>query len=107
MRSPAQFASSTTCASSPVGTGPFKFVSYTSDELIVAKNASYWRTDPNTKAKLPYLDKITFKNVKEGSQRAAAVRTGTLDAGMFTAGSEGTFIKDLRLRKSVTTHQSG
>ena len=103
MRSPAQFASSTTCASSPVGTGPFKFVSYTSDELIVAKNASYWRTDPNTNAALPYLDKITFKNVKEGSQRAAAVRTGTLDAGMFTAGSEATFIKDLRLRKSVAT----
>jgi ABC-type transport system substrate-binding protein len=39
--------------------------------------------------------------VKEGSQRSSAVRTGTLDAGMFTAGSEATFIKDLRLRKSL------
>ena len=103
MRSPAQFASSTTCASNPVGTGPFKFVSYTSDELIVSKNASYWRTDPNTNAKLPYLDKITFSNVKEGSQRAAAVRKGTIDAGMFAAASEATFIKDLRLRKTAVT----
>ena len=103
MRSPAQFATSTTCSSNPVGTGPFKYVSNTTDELIVVKNASYWRTDPNTNAKLPYLDKITFSNVKEGSQRAAAVRKGTIDAGMFAAGSEATFIKDLRLRKSVTT----
>jgi ABC-type transport system substrate-binding protein len=50
---------------------------------------------------LPYLDKITFTNVKEASQRAAAVRKGTYDAGMFTSGTEGTFIKDLRQRKSV------
>ena len=103
MRSPAQFASATTCASAPVGTGPFKVVSWTTDSLIVEKNASYWRTDPNTNAKLPYLDKITFSNVKEGSQRAAAVRKGALDAGMFTSASEGTFIKDLRNRKSVVT----
>jgi ABC-type transport system substrate-binding protein len=101
MRSPAQLATSTACASAPVGTGPFKLVSWSTDQLIVAKNASYWRTDPVTNAKLPYLDKITFSNVKEGSQRSSAVRTGTLDAGMFTAGSEATFIKDLRLRKSL------
>ncbi len=101
MRSPAQFATATSCSSMPVGTGPFKLVSWTSDTLIVAKNVSYWRTDPNSGAKLPYLDKITFSNVKEGSQRAAAVRGGAIDAGMFAAGSEATFIKDLRLRKSV------
>ncbi len=103
MRSPAQYASATACASAPVGTGPFKVVSWSTDSLVVAKNASYWRTDPNTNAKLPYLDKITFSNVKEGSQRAAAVRKGALDAGMFTSASEGTFIKDLRKRKSVVT----
>jgi ABC-type transport system substrate-binding protein len=78
-------------------------VSWTTDSLVVEKNASYWRTDPNTNAKLPYLDKITFSNVKEGSQRAAAVRKGALDAGMFSSASEGTFIKDLRNRKSVVT----
>ncbi|MEI6199760.1 MAG: ABC transporter substrate-binding protein [Actinomycetota bacterium] len=101
MRSPTQLASSTACASAPSGTGPFKLVSWTTDSLVVAKNASYWRTDPISGAKLPYLNKITFTNVKEGSQRAAAVRKGSLDAGMFAAASEATFIKDLRLRKSV------
>ncbi|MEY3266027.1 MAG: hypothetical protein RJA15_473 [Actinomycetota bacterium] len=103
MRSPAQFASSTTCATSPVGTGPFKIASWTSESMTVTKNSSYWRTDPNTNAKLPYLDKIAFTNIKEGSQRAAAVRRGTIDAGMFAAGSEATFIKDLRLRKTAVT----
>ena len=103
MRSPAQFASSSTCATSPVGTGPFKIASWTTETMTVTKNASYWRKDPNTNASLPFLDKITFTNIKEGSQRAAAVRRGTIDAGMFAAGSEATFIKDLRLRKTAVT----
>ena len=106
MRSPAQFVSSSTCATSPIGTGPFKISSWTLDSMVVTKNASYWRKDPNTNATLPYLDKITFTNVKEGSQRAAAVRKGTIDAGMFAAGSEATFIKDLRLRKSSVNEYS-
>ena len=42
-------------------------------------------------------------NVKEASQRAAAIRKGTYDAGQFTSASEATFIKDLRQRKSVVT----
>jgi ABC-type transport system substrate-binding protein len=53
--------------------------------------------------KLPYLDEIKFTNITEGSQRAAAVRKGSVDAAMFAGGSEGTFIKDLRLRKSLVT----
>lgn len=106
MRSPAQFASSTTCASSPIGTGPFKISSWTIDSLVVTKNNSYWRKDPNTNATLPYLDKISFTNVKEGSQRAAAVRKGTIDAGMFAAASEATFIKDLRQRKTAVNEYS-
>jgi ABC-type transport system substrate-binding protein len=103
-RSSAQLKSASGCANNPVGTGPFKLVSWDTNQLIVAKNTNYWRTDPaNPTAKLPYLDKITFTNVKEASQRAAAVRKGTYDAGMFTSGTEGTFIKDLRQRKSVVT----
>jgi ABC-type transport system substrate-binding protein len=102
-RAPAQIASKATCATTPIGTGPFKFQSgaVPGNDLVVVKNADYWRTDPKTGAKLPYLDKITFTNVKEGSQRAAAVRKGTYDAGMFSSATEGTFIKDLRQRKSA------
>jgi peptide/nickel transport system substrate-binding protein len=100
MRADAQLTA-TACSNTAIGTGPFKLVSWDTNSMVVQKNAEYWRTDPNTGAKLPYLDKITFTNVKEGSQRAAAVRKGTYDAGMFTSFSEGTFIRDLRQRRSV------
>ena len=108
MRSPSQFTKgATVCSQKPIGTGPFKVADdyklVSTDELTVYKNPTYWRTDPTTKAKLPYLDQITFTNVKEASQRAAAIRKGTYDAGMFAGAAEGTFIKDLRQRKSVAT----
>jgi ABC-type transport system substrate-binding protein len=112
MRGPSQFsgAAAATCSvARPVGTGPFmapegyvlpkKF----HDEIKVVKNPNYWRKDPKTGDKLPYLDSIQFTNVKEGSQRAAAVRKGTYDAGQFTAAADATFIKDLRKRKSLVT----
>jgi ABC-type transport system substrate-binding protein len=110
MRGPSQFSDTgrTTCASGrPIGTGPFmaesgyKLVS--TDEIKVVKNPDYWRKDPKTGDKLPYLDSITFTNVKEGSSRAAAVRTGKYDAGQFSAAADATFIKDLRKRKSLVT----
>ena len=106
MRSPAQFINGkTVCSQKPIGTGPFKVADdyklSNTDEMVVYKNPTYWRKDVKTGAKLPYLDQITFTNVKEASQRAAAVRKGTYAAAMFTSATEGTFIKDLRLRKSV------
>ena len=103
MRSPAQLADEKTCGEKPIGTGPFKLVSWNSNQLVVEKNKDYWRKDPVTGAQLPYLDKITFTNVKEGSQRAAAVRRGTYDAGQFSAAADSTFIRDLRQRRSVVT----
>ena len=108
MRSPNQFTKgATVCSQKPIGTGPFKVADdyklVSTDELTVYKNPTYWRTDPTTKAKLPYLDQITFTNVKEASQRAAAIRKGTYDAGMFAGATDATFVKDLRQRKSVAT----
>ncbi len=98
------------CTTKPIGTGPFKVLStynYSdTNELVVVKNANYWRKDPTTGAKLPYLDQITFTSVKESSQRAAAVRKGTYDAGTFASAGEGKFVRDLRQRKSVVTEYS-
>ena len=99
MRANEQMADSKTCSSNPIGTGPFMKQSFSADELIVVKNPNYWRTDAKG-GKLPYLDKITFINIKESSSRAAAVRTGAVDAAFFTTG-DATFILDLAKRKSV------
>ena len=101
MRAPAQIADPNTCQTNPIGTGPFMKQSYSPDELIVVRNPNYWRKDA-AGVQLPYLDKITFINVKEASQRAAAVRKKTVDVGFFVTG-DATFIKDLQSRKSVVT----
>lgn len=102
MRASAQLTDKNVCAAKAIGTGPFILQSWTPDELIATRNPNYWRRDPNNpSAKLPYLDKITFVNVKEGSQRAAAVRKGAVDIALFNGLFDGTFIKDLKLRKSA------
>jgi len=101
MRAPAQIADPSTCQTNPIGTGPFMKQSYSPDELVVVKNPNYWRKDA-AGVQLPYLDKITFINVKEASQRAAAVRKKTVDVGFFVTG-DATFIKDLQQRKSAVT----
>lgn len=101
MRAPAQIASTSTCSKNPIGTGPFMLQSYTPDEQVVVKNPNYWRKDGKGR-QLPYLDKIEFIAVKEASQRAAAVRRGTADAGFFVQG-DATFTNDLAKRKSVVT----
>ena len=107
MRAPAQVNSAEDCATKPIGTGPFKMSEWTPNELTVVKNSSYWRKDPVTKATLPYLSSIRFSNVKEGSQRAAAVRKGAIDAAMFSSATDATFIRDLHNRtKTVREYRS-
>ena len=103
MRSPAQLADATSCAQTPVGTGPFKLSSWTVNQLTVVKNSEYWRKDQTTGAQLPYLDKITFTNVKESSQRSAAIELNTYDAAFFSAATDAQFIKNLRTKEDVAS----
>lgn len=101
MRAPAQIKDSSTCASNGIGTGPFKIRSWTPTEVVLDRNPNYWRKDAWGQ-QLPYLDSITAVVVGEASQRAAALRKGTIDVGYFTA-AESTFVKDLEFRKSTMT----
>ncbi|HUC35726.1 MAG TPA: ABC transporter substrate-binding protein [Acidimicrobiales bacterium] len=58
----------------PVGTGPFKYVSWTpNDQFVVERNPAYWRSG------LPYLDGITFKPIIIDTSREASLRSGTID----------------------------
>jgi glutathione transport system substrate-binding protein len=54
----------------PVGTGPFKFVSWQADTLKVTRNESYWRPD------LPRVDTITLRSVPENGSRLAMLQAG-------------------------------
>ena len=58
----------------PVGTGPFKFVEWLRDDkLTLAKNEEYW--DPE----LPKVDGIEFVNVPEPNTALGLYRNGDLD----------------------------
>ena len=60
----------------PIGTGPFKFVSWTRfNETRLVRFENYWETDAEGHS-LPYLDEIVGKPKREDSVRLTALRTG-------------------------------
>ncbi len=62
-------------AGSMIGTGPFKFDSWTlGDNVKIVKNPDYWNAD-----KAAHLDEVIFKPVAEEAQRLNGLSTGELD----------------------------
>ena len=58
----------------PVGTGPFVYSSWNSnDHFTATRNPHYWRSG------YPYLDQITFKPIPDTSQREATLKAGGVD----------------------------
>ena len=56
-----------------IGTGPFKFVSYTpGDSIVMERNDAYW-------GDVPAWTKLTFKPIKAGPARVAALLAGDVD----------------------------
>lgn len=58
----------------PVGTGPFKFVSWSKDEKIVLEKFEDYR-----KEGLPKLDKVIFEVIPDNAARLIALRSGEID----------------------------
>jgi peptide/nickel transport system substrate-binding protein len=64
------------------GTGPFRLTEYTQgNSNTYEKNPVYWGTETiNEKEfKLPYVDKIIYRIVKDEATRVTALRTGKVD----------------------------
>lgn len=60
-------------ATSPVGTGPFKFVSRSVQEsMVLEKFADYW-------GEAAYLDKVTFKIFEDATALMSALSAGAVD----------------------------
>ncbi|MBP1851617.1 ABC transporter substrate-binding protein [Rhizobium halophytocola] len=60
----------------PIGTGPFKFVSWAKgDKVELEANADYWNKD----VKLG-LDHVTFRFIADPQAQAAALKSGDVDA---------------------------
>ncbi|MDO5520131.1 MAG: ABC transporter substrate-binding protein [bacterium] len=61
------------CDTAPIGTGPFKFTSYTAGQnIVIEKNADYW-------GKQAYLDKVTFKVVEKAETAMMELQAGSID----------------------------
>ncbi|PZU85309.1 MAG: ABC transporter substrate-binding protein [Shinella sp.] len=60
----------------PIGTGPFKFVNWAKgDKVELAANPDYWNKDVAVK-----LDKVTFRFISDPQAQAAALKSGDVDA---------------------------
>ncbi len=63
----------------PVGTGPFKFVSWSPErECVLTRNTHYWGKDKDGN-QLPYLDGITFSFMKDITNQFVACKNGNLE----------------------------
>ena len=59
----------------PVGTGPFKFQSFTpGQQSVFVKNADYWRTGE------PHVDQVTIVDFADDTARVSALLGGQVDA---------------------------
>lgn len=62
----------------PIGTGPFKFVSFTPGQsFVVEAYEGYWN------AELPYLDKVEFKIVADADTALTELQAGSLDVYQY------------------------
>ena len=65
----------------PVGAGPFKFVSFTPGvELTLEAFPDYWR-------KAPQVKRLVMRSIPDETTRAAAVKTGEVDAAYLFGGA--------------------
>jgi peptide/nickel transport system substrate-binding protein len=67
----------------PVGTGPFKFVSWDKgSQLKLEKNADWWGTDlpEGEGGGGPFVDQVVFRSIPDNTSRTAALTGGELSA---------------------------
>ena len=97
MAHPSSF--SPTFAGTPVGTGPFKIVSWqVGTQAVLKKNPRYWRADAHNR-QLPYLSGVTFKTIPDDNSRNQALQSGSIDM-LLT--QDGTSIAGLKRMKGIT-----
>jgi peptide/nickel transport system substrate-binding protein len=72
----------------PVGTGPFKFASYTRDvSFKTVRNENYWRKDADGN-QLPYLNGFEITYITDPLTRKASLLAGQLDIGSVSLGPD-------------------
>lgn len=73
----------------PIGTGPFSYVSYKPQEgIVVAKNPDYWQEG------LPYLDEVNFKIVNSPDTALLEIKGGSIQIYPYLTDSQAGELKD-------------
>ncbi|MDH3660885.1 MAG: ABC transporter substrate-binding protein [Alphaproteobacteria bacterium] len=79
-----------------IGAGPYKFVEYVpGDRIVLERNEAYW-------GEAPAWDKVTFKAIKSGPSRVAALLAGDVDV---IASVPTTDIESLKGEENVSLFQ--
>jgi peptide/nickel transport system substrate-binding protein len=82
-----------------LGTGPFKFVSWsTGSEIVVEKYDGYWDKANGG----PYLDRVVFKILPEATTRVAGAQTGEIHALLGTDGTPADQLPIVQAMENVT-----
>ena len=101
----AQLDDKNTCPTKPIGTGPFKFVSWQPNQSLKANaNPDYWQIAPDGKP-FPYVDSVEFRPIPESAQRVNSVQSGNINM-MHTSSAEdisGT-LTDLRNQNKINMY---
>ncbi len=64
----------------PVGTGPYRFVEWTTGQRIVLeRNPDYFETDPDTGMRLPYLGRYVFRIIPDLGVQFNELLAGKID----------------------------
>ncbi|MCR4434339.1 MAG: peptide ABC transporter substrate-binding protein [Clostridiales bacterium] len=80
---------------SPVGTGPYRFVSYTDKSSIVLRaNDKWWNAKDNggSSISLPYISEVHIKIYKSSKECINAFQTGDIDVAYIEADYSGKYI---------------
>ncbi len=81
-------------AQNPIGSGPFKFASWSKgSSLKIEKNSQYWRKG------LPHVDSVTFTVVPDSNTRSTQLASGQIQINEYPAKSS---IKSLQKQPNIT-----
>ena len=76
-------------ATNPIGTGPFKFVSFAPGEgLVVEKYDGYWKEG------FPYLDGVTFQIVTDAKMAVTYLNAGTIDIYQYLTADQAATVNE-------------
>jgi peptide/nickel transport system substrate-binding protein len=67
-----------TASAMPIGTGPYRYQSYTPNAVTLTRNAGYWGTKPS-------VDRLVYSSFAEDTTAQLAMRSGSIQANYVNA----------------------